>query len=72
MELYDKIWKPKKIILSNGKIVEERRSRTPFAILLLVIATAVSVKITGFSLKTILTRGGQFFVIFLEIIFPSL
>lgn len=71
MELYDKIWKPKKIILSNGKLVEEKRSRTPLVLLLLLIATAVSVKITGFSLKTLLTRGEQFFVILAQMVPPN-
>lgn len=49
-----------------GKIpdeVEEKRTRTPLVLLLLLIATVISVRITGFSLNTILTRGNQFFVI---------
>lgn len=71
MGLYDKIFKPKKILLSNGKVVEEKASRTPFILLFLVIATTVSVKITGFSLSTLITRGNQFFVILGEMFPPN-
>ena len=63
MGIYDKIFKPKKLVLSDGKVVEEKRTRTPLVLLLLLIATVISVRITGFSLNTILTRGNQFFVI---------
>ncbi len=63
MGIYDKIFTPKKILLSNGKAVEEKCSRAPLIILLLVIAIYASVKITGFSMSTILIRGSQFFVI---------
>ena len=63
MGIYDKIFKPKKLVLSDGKVVEEKRTRTPLVLLLLLIATIISVRITGFSLNTILTRGNQFFVI---------
>ena len=61
MGIYDKIFKPKKLVLSDGKVVEEKRTRTPLVLLLLLIATVISVRITGFSLNTILTRGNQFF-----------
>ena len=30
MGLYDKIFKPKKLVLANGKVVEEKCSRAPF------------------------------------------
>ena len=52
MGLYDKIFKPKKLVLANGKVVEERCSRAPLIIVLLVIATWISVKVTGFSMTT--------------------
>ena len=42
MGLYDKIFKPKKLVLANGKVVEERCSRAPLIIVLLVIATCKS------------------------------
>ena len=63
MSLYDKIFKPKEYILPDGKKVEEKRSRTPLVILILLIASILSIKITGFSLKVVINRGNQFFVI---------
>lgn len=63
MGLYDKIFKPKSIVLSNGKVVKEKFSRTPLIVLVLVIATIISVRITGFNLATIVDRGKEFFVI---------
>lgn len=71
MGIYDKIFKPKKIVLGGGKIVEEKCSRAPLILLLLVVATAISVKITGFSFRTIITRGSQFFVILGQMFPPN-
>ena len=39
MGLYDKIFKPKKLVLANGKVVEEKCSCAPLIIILIVIAT---------------------------------
>ena len=63
MNLYDKIFKPKTMRLANGKAVEERASRLPVILLVLVAASVISVKVTGFNLSTLLTRGnlGQMF-----------
>lgn len=72
MGVYDRIFQPKKIELSNGKHVEEKRSRTPLILLLLVIATIVSVKVTGFTMSTILERGDQFWVIVREMVPPNM
>ena len=69
MQLYDKVFKPKTIVLENGKTIEEKRSRTPMVLIILFIACAISVKVTGFKMSTLLTRGNQFFVI-LERMFP--
>ena len=55
MGLYDKIFKPKKLVLANGKVVEEKCSRAPLIIILIVIATWISVKVTGFSMTTLVT-----------------
>lgn len=71
MGLYDKIFKPKEIILSSGKIVKEKFTRTPLVLVLLLIAIYVSVKITGFNMITIFMRGKQFFVILGEMIPPN-
>ena len=71
MGLYDKIFKPKKIVLANGKIVEEKSSRTPLILLLVVIATWISVRVTGFSMKTLVTRIQYFFDILKQMIPPN-
>lgn len=63
------LWKGKEITLSNGKIVYQKPSFMPLIILILVIFTGVSMKVTGFNLTAILTRGNQFFVI-LKGMFP--
>ena len=63
MNLYDKIFPPKRIVLKGGKEVLEPRSRMPVVIVLLLIASWISVDITGFNLRVIMKRGNQFFVI---------
>ncbi len=69
MSLYDKIFPPKKIVLSDGREILEKRSRMPLVILLLLVASIISVEITGFDLSVIQKRGKQFFVI-LQAMFP--
>lgn len=71
MNLYDKIFKPKKIVLANGKIVEEKVTRTPLILLLLIDAAAISVKITGFDLQLLITRGKNFFAILMDMFPPN-
>jgi phosphonate transport system permease protein len=71
MVMYDKLFKPKKIQLSNGKVVEEKFTRTPVILCILIAATYLSVKITGFSLQTLLQRGNQFFVILSQMFPPN-
>ncbi len=69
LSLYDKIFKPKQIELSDGRVILEKRSRMPLVILLLTIASIVSVQVTGFDISVIIERGDQFFVI-LKDMFP--
>lgn len=69
MSLYDKIFPPKKITLSDGKEILEPRSRMPLVVIVLLIASWISIDITGFDLSVIAKRGNQFFVI-LEQMFP--
>lgn len=71
MLIYDKILKPKKMQLSNGKVVEEKFTRTPIILCMLIAATYLSVKITGFNLHTLLKRGSQFFVILGQMFPPN-
>lgn len=69
--MYDKIFPPKKVVLPSGKVVLEKRTRTPLIVLILLIATILSVNFTGFSLKVLFTRIGQFFVIIGDMIPPK-
>lgn len=71
LTMFDKIFPPKKIFLTNGKVVYEKRSRAPLVILLLIIAAIVSAKVTGFSFYTLFTRIGEFFVIIADMIPPD-
>lgn len=71
MGLYDKIFKPKEMQLSNGKVVLEKASRVPLILILLLAASMISVNITGFNMKTILERGNQFFVILGQMFPPN-
>lgn len=63
MSFYDKLFKPKEMRLKNGKVVEEKASRTPLILLFLIVAIVISVRVTGFNIKTLVARGSQFFVI---------
>lgn len=71
MKLYDRIFKPTVHELAHGKKVIEYKSRTPLIIACVVIFTLISVKITGFSLMTMINRMQYFFVIFAQMIPPA-
>lgn len=61
----------KKLVLSNGKSIEEPKSYTAVIILALLITTYISVEITGFDLSTLIERGNEFFVILFRMIPPD-
>lgn len=65
------IFKPEKIVLSDGQEVQPPKSIVPYIIIGLVIAIALAANVTGFSLSTVLKRGHQFFVILKEMIPPD-
>ena len=69
MSLYDRIFRPRRYTLSDGTVVEEKRSRAPLVILILVVLTAVSVRITGFNFSVLVKKGSKFFDI-LKAMFP--
>lgn len=71
MKLYDRIFKPRVYVLSDGTKVEEKRSRMPLVLLLLLAATVISGKITGFSLSTLIARFNYFFVMLKGMIPPN-
>ena len=71
MSLFDKIFKPKPYQLHNGTVSYERASRTPLILLLLLIMTVISVKVTGFSFETLVKRGHEFFTILFAMFPPK-
>ena len=71
MSLYDKIFKPSVIVLSNGKEIVEKKSRTPLVLLILLIFSIISLNVTGFKLSTIITRGHQFWDILIRMFPPN-
>ncbi|MFT4413285.1 phosphonate ABC transporter, permease protein PhnE [Fredinandcohnia humi] len=69
--MYDKIFPPKKLSLSNGIEVLEKRSRTPIITLVVIIAIIVSIKFTGFNFEVLLTRISYFFSIISDMFPPN-
>ena len=51
LTLYDRVFKPQRIVLENGHTVLRKRSRTPAIVLLLAVAVYLSLKATGFSMS---------------------
>ena len=69
MKLYDRIFKPRRYELANGKYVEEKFTRLPLILLILVICCVISVKVTGFDMAVLVKRNKYFFDM-LESMFP--
>ena len=69
MSLYDCIFKPHVYTLADGTAVEEKRSRAPLILLVLIALTVLSVRITGFDLAVLVKKGSKFFDI-LKAMFP--
>lgn len=72
MMIYDKLFPPKKIMLANNKIVEEKRTKTPFVLVLIAVGFVISVNVTGFSFATLLNRWQEFFIILNDMIPPNI
>ena len=68
---FDKIFKPQVITLENGHSVLRRRSRTPLILLLLLAAILVSLKMTGFDLKIIITRFDKLTDLLVKLFHPK-
>lgn len=71
MNLYDKLFPPKKMVLENGKSVEEKRTRTPLILLLIVAMTLISLQVTNFRMTILLKRGHEFFTILKDMFPPN-
>lgn len=71
MSLYDRLFPPRKYELPSGERVEEKRSRVPLILLLIVVITAVSVRITGFNFTVLAENGSRFFDILKAMVPPN-
>ncbi len=69
--LFDRVFKPKKITLSNGHTVMKPRSRMPLILIILGLVIWASVELTGFDFGVILRRGNQFTVILAQLFQPD-
>ena len=56
LSLYDRLFKPRTYTLEDGKQIQEKRSRLPLVLIILLIATVVSGELTGFSFSTLVKR----------------
>ncbi|MCI3919071.1 phosphonate ABC transporter, permease protein PhnE [Paenibacillus sp. TRM 82003] len=69
--MYDKLFPPKEIVLTDGKVVLQKRSRAPFILFILTICTVWSAQFTGFSFKVLSTRIHEFFTIIRAMVPPD-
>ena len=69
--LFDRIFKPELITLSNGHQVLRPRSRTPMIAAILIAVVFASIQLTGFDISIIIRRGYQFTVILKQIFQPD-
>ena len=68
---FDKIFKPQIITLPNGHSTMRRRSRIPLILLLLLVAIYLSLKMTGFDMKLIITRFDKLLDLFVKLFHPK-
>ena len=71
MNLYYKIFKPKKYITESGKEVVEYPGFTIPVIILLLLFTAISVRVTGFSLNTLVKNSHKLSAILVPMFKPN-
>lgn len=71
MPLFDKLFPPHRIMLTDGKVVEKRRSRAPMIGVLLAVCTAASLKFTGFSVIVLVSRLNELLTIIRAMIPPD-
>ena len=71
MKLYDCLFKPHRYKLPNGKVVEEKFTRLPLILLVILFCTVVSVRVTGFNFETLLSGGSRFFDILFDMFPPN-
>ncbi len=63
---------PAPLTLENGKTVQPPKSMALPALIFLLVATAISVEVTGFDFSVLVNRGYEFFTILWRMIPPNL
>ena len=71
LTLYDRIFRPKVIMLANGHTVTRRRSRTLPILIVLLLAIWLSVRMTGFDLNIIITKFNKLMDLMVQIFHPK-
>lgn len=69
--LYDKIFRPQRITLSNGHSVLRRRSRAPLILILLGAAIYLSLKMTGFDIVLVVNKFSKMLDLLKKIFRPN-
>lgn len=71
MKIIGRLYSPKKLVLSNGKVVEQPRTKMPFILAAFFIFTFISSKVTGLELSTLRENGDEFFTILFDMFPPN-
>ena len=71
LTLYDRVFKPQRIVLENGHTVLRKRSRTPAIVLLLAVAAYLSLKATGFSMSVVINKFSKMLDLLVKIFQPN-
>ena len=71
LTLYDRVFKPQRIVLENGHTVLRKRSRTPAIVLLLAVAVYLSLKATGFSMSVVINKFSKMLDLLVKIFEPN-
>lgn len=71
MNLYDKIFKPKRYVLANQEVVEEKATRTPIYVALFVVIIVLALYITEFDFAKLVQNGRQFWQILFAMFPPE-
>lgn len=70
-DLFDRIFKPKHIVLSNGHSIDAPRSRGPLILLVTLIVIVISLKVTNVDLRMVANRIHQMWGILGKILHPD-
>ena len=71
LTLYDRVFKPQRIVLENGHTVLRKRSRTPAIVLLLAVAVYLSLKATVFSMSVVINKFSKMLDLLVKIFQPN-